>query len=222
MKTAHREPLTADRVLSAALAVADADGISAVTMRRVAEELGVEAMSLYHHTANKEALLDGLADRVFDEVLSATEQSSPPAESWKSHLRSRVLIARTVMLRHPWAPALIETRTRVSLAQIRYVDASVAIMHAGGLSYDLIHHGLHALGSRAYGFVQELGDSASSPSDLTPMATVIPNLLSMLAEVSHDDGPANTMGWCDDQTEFEFGLDLLLDGLERLKNGSAA
>ncbi|MEQ1735082.1 MAG: TetR/AcrR family transcriptional regulator C-terminal domain-containing protein [Rhodoglobus sp.] len=221
MKTAQaREPLTSERVLEAACTVADADGISAVTMRRVAQHLGVEAMSLYHHTANKEALLDGLVDLVFTEVLDAIGSAIPSNGSWQTTLRSRILVARSVMLSHPWAPALIETRTTISLSQIRYVDAAVGVMHDGGLSYNLAHHALHALGSRSYGFVQELGDNGRSPTDLEPMASVIPSLVAMLREVSHDDLD-DTLGWCDDQTEFEFGLDILLDGLERLrKEGS--
>ena len=105
----------------------------------------------------------------------------------------------------------------------RYVDGSVGIMHAGGVSFDLIHHALHALGSRLYGFTQELrmdGDpsgeaaAAASEAELAQMMQLAPNLAAMLAEVVHDD-PDSTLGWCDDQTEFEFGLDILLDGLER-------
>ena len=100
----------------------------------------------------------------------------------------------------------------------RYVDGIVAIMRVGGLSFDLIHHSLHALGSRMYGFAQELtiddDDGAPSGEDLVRMREFVPNLAAMLEDVVHDD-PDSTLGWCDDQTEFEFGLDILIDGIER-------
>jgi AcrR family transcriptional regulator len=220
-----REPLTKDRVLSTAVALADANGIEAVTMRRLAEELDVEAMSLYHHLPNKEAILDGVVDLVFAEIAVATSAALPartPAE-WKAAVRRRILAARSVLLRHPWAPDVIESRSAASFAMALHMDGIVGALHAGGLSYDLIHHGLHALGSRAMGFVQELGDSDDTPNadELAQMAAAAPNLAAMLAEVVHDD-PGATLGWCDDQTEFEFGLDLILDGLERKAAGRVA
>jgi AcrR family transcriptional regulator len=198
--------LTRDRIIETAAQLADAQGIEAVTMRRLADELGVEAMSLYHHTPNKAAILDGLVDLVFSEVISEVTPSQP--------LRSRILTARTVMLRHPWAPALVETRTQPGLPMLQYVDGVIASLRADGLSFDLIHHAMHALGSRAFGFVQEMSDSGASADQIGQLATVAPSLAAMLAEVVHDD-PESTLGWCDDQTEFEFGLDLLLDGLTR-------
>jgi len=215
-KSRDRIPLTRDRVLHTAVKLADAHGIESLTMRRLADQLDVEAMSLYHHTPNKEAILDGLVDLVFaeiDEALQA-EPDHPPAE-WKVAVRERILTARATLLQHPWAPALIESRSAVGLSVAKYMDGVIGILHRGGLSYDLIHHGMHALGSRAMGFVQEMGegDNASDVSQLTQMAELLPNLVGMLAEVVHDD-PASTLGWCDDQFEFEFGLDLILDGLE--------
>ncbi len=211
-----RAPLTRERVLRTAVELADAHGIEAVTMRRLADELGVEAMSLYHHLPNKEAVLNGVVDLILLEVAGAIEAVDAAGDAvvgpWKQALRARILASRSVMLRHRWAPALIESRTTFGLPAAKHMDAMVRTMHDGGLGYDLIHHAMHALGSRWYGFVQELGDSSGS-DDLAPMAGEIPHLVAMLADVSHDD-PASTLGWCDDQTEFEFGLDLLLDGLE--------
>jgi AcrR family transcriptional regulator len=214
MATTTRQPLTRERVLHAALRLADDHGLEAVTIRRVAESLGVEGMSLYHHVANKEAILDGLAELVFLEINAAVRPLS--GVSWKQQLRHRILTARSVLLRHRWAPALIESRTDFSFAQVLYADAAVGTMRDGGVSFDLIHHSMHALGSRLFGFTQELNDD--SGADLSPMAEVLPNLTAMLAEVAHDD-PDSTLGWCDDQTEFEFGLDLILDGVERLAAG---
>jgi AcrR family transcriptional regulator len=206
-------------VLRAAVRIADADGIQALTMRRLAEAVGVEAMSLYHHVANKDEILDGLVDVVAREINEAVAADGEGATgaAWKGAARRRILTARVVMLRHPWAPRLFETRTTTSLEVLKYHDALVGLMRAGGFSNDVVHHALHALGSRALGFAQELfdpGAGAGDGADVTAMGAQLPHLVGMLAEVAHDD-PASTIGWCDDQTEFEFGLDLLLEGLDR-------
>ncbi|WP_235522467.1 TetR/AcrR family transcriptional regulator [Cellulomonas sp. Root137] len=212
----QRLPLSRERVLRTAVAIADEHGIDAVTMRRVGDELGAEAMSLYHHVANKADLLDGAVDLVVAEINEAVD-GLDRSDDWKAAVRARILTARRVLLRHRWAPRVLETRSAVSPNVVRYHDRLVGLLHEGGLSYDLIHHALHALGSRALGFSQELFDpgagesTAPVPADL---AADLPFLSAMLAEVAHDD-PDSTIGWCDDRTEFEFGLDLLLDGLER-------
>jgi len=220
--TTERAPLSKTRVLEAAMNLADRSGIETLTMRNLAQELGVEAMSLYYHVANKEALLDGLVDSLLTEI----EQERGDFEvvmdqgGWLPTMRSLILTARTVMLRHPWAPRVIESRTTMTPTLLRYFNALLGIMIEGGFSNDLGHHAMHALGSRALGFNQELfepdnteqGDEAAEAmmADLAPQ---LPYLMGMLAEVVHDD-PDTTLGWCDDQTEFEFGLDLLLTGLE--------
>jgi AcrR family transcriptional regulator len=202
--------------------LADQGGIDTVTMRRLADELGAEAMSLYYHVANKEDVLDGIADAVATEINQAADRVEAPsgAASWKTVMRRRILAARQVLLRHPWAPGLFETRTTTSPAIIRHFDALVGLMRDGGFSYDLAHHALHALGSRALGFSQELFDPGGSPGDATAappdMASQFPHLAAMLTEIAHDD-PDSTLGWCDDQTEFEFGLDLILDGLDKMR-----
>ncbi|MEZ0446903.1 TetR/AcrR family transcriptional regulator [Cellulomonas sp. ICMP 17802] len=214
--TEPRVPLSRERVLRTAVAIADEHGIAAVTMRRVADELGAEAMSLYHHVANKDALLDGAVDLVVAEINDAVD-ALEPGPDWKAAVRARILTARAVLLHHRWASRVLETRTAVSPEVVRYHDRLVGLLHAGGFSYDLVHHALHALGSRALGFSQELfdpGAGASAAPLPAALAADIPSLVAMLAEVGHDD-PGSTLGWCDDQTEFEFGLDLLLDGLGR-------
>jgi AcrR family transcriptional regulator len=210
-------------VLHAAVKIADEGGIESVTMRRLAEELGAEAMSLYYHVANKEDVLDGIADAVAREINQAVDRTEVPsgAANWKTAMRRRILSARQVLLRHPWAPGLFETRITTSPAIIRHFDGLVGLMRDGGFSYDLAHHALHALGSRALGFSQEPfdpgggpGDAAAPPADI---ASQFPHLAAMLGEIAHDD-PASTLGWCDDQTEFEFGLDLILNGLDSLRH----
>ncbi|GIG92261.1 TetR/AcrR family transcriptional regulator [Plantactinospora endophytica] len=219
-----RMPLSRERVLRAAVSVADSGGIESLTMRRLAEHLGAEAMSLYYHVTNKEDVLDGVVDLIATEINEVVERIDVPADGadWKKAVRQRILSAREVLLRHRWAPGVFETRTNTSPAVLRYYDALLGMMLAGGFSYDLAHHAMHALGSRALGFTQELfdpsggGGATDQAADLAEMAGQFPHLVGMLTEIAHDD-PDSTLGWCDDQTEFEFGLDLILDGLDRAR-----
>lgn len=213
-------------MLRAAIEIADSSGIESLTMRRLAEELGAEAMSLYYYVASKEELLDGIADAIVAEINDVVGTLDVPSAgaSWKAAVRRRILSAREVMLRHRWAPRVLETRTNTSMAVLLYYDGLLGLMRDGGFSYDRIHHALHALGSRALGFAQEMFDpSGGGTSDeetaaaLQSMASQIPHLVAMFMEVAHDD-PDSTLGWCDDQTEFEFGLDLLLDGLDEMRD----
>lgn len=215
-----RVPLSRDRVLRAAVKLADDSGIESVTMRKLAAELGVEAMSLYYHVANKEQLLDGMVDAIVGEIEDDCGGFAvPEGVQWKIALRKRILTARAVMIRHPWAPGVLETRTNISASIVRYFDTVLGILVEGGFSYDLGHHAMHALGSRALGFNQELfvpeDDSQDDQNDemLATMAEQLPYIVGMMQEIVHDD-PDSTLGWCDDQSEFEFGLDLILDGLE--------
>lgn len=217
-----RTPLSRGRVLRAAVGLADREGLEALTMRRLAQELDVEAMSLYHHVANKEAVLDGIVEVVLDEIHDAVAETEGPSASddWQAALRTRILIARRVMMRHKWAPRVLETRTTLSPPIIAWFDATVGVLVEGGFSYDLAHHAMHALGSRALGFTQELFEP-DDPSDddenmavFEQMADQFPHIVGMLGAMVHDE-PEDILGWCDDQTEFEFGLDVLLDGLER-------
>ena len=216
-----RVPLSRERVLQAAVKIADESGIESLTMRRLAEEVGAEAMSLYYHVAKKEDVLEGIVDVVAQEINDAVAKIDAPSagSAWKQAVRQRILTARQVFLRHRWAPALFETRASMSMPLLHYYDALLGLMRDGGFSYDLAHHALHALGSRALGFSQEPfdpSDGADSEQDaavVEQMAQLFPNLSGMLMEVAHDD-PDSTLGWCDDQFEFEFGLDLILDGLD--------
>lgn len=211
-------------MLRAAIKIADQGGIESLTMRRVAEDLSAEAMSLYYHVTSKEDLLDGIADAVVTEINDVVGMIDAPSAgaNWKTAVRRRILSAREVLLRHPWAPRVMETRTTTSLAVLLYYDGLLRLMRDGGFSYDLIHHALHALGSRALGFSQELFDPSGGTSDeetaaaLESMRGQIPHLVAMFVEVAHDD-PDSTLGWCDDQTEFEFGLDIILDGLDQMR-----
>jgi len=220
----QRLPLSRERVLRAAVEIADTNGIESLTMRRLAEKLGAEAMSLYYHVANKEDVLDGIVDLIAREINDVVDRIDIPAlgADWKQAVRARVLAARQVLLRHPWAPRVFQGRTGMSAAVLRYHDGLLGLMRAGGFSYDLAHHTMHALGSRALGFSQELfnpGEGAGGPEQsarLERMADQFPHIAGMVREISHDH-PDSALGWCDDQAEFEFGLDLILDGLDRLR-----
>ncbi len=220
-----RIPLSKERVLRAAIGVADQGGIESLTMRRLAQDLGVEAMSLYYHVANKDQVLDGVVDVIITEINDAVGQIDVAAwgSDWKSTMRARILAARQILLRHPWAPEVIETRTTTTPSIMSYFEALLGVFRSGGFSYDLAHHAMHALGSRALGFSQELfkpDDAGPGAEDsaavFEEMASRLPNLVGMMSEISHND-PDSTLGWCDDQAEFEFGLDLILNGLDRLR-----
>lgn len=222
---ARRRALTRERMLEAAMALADAQGLDALTMRRLAAALGVEAMSLYHHVPNKDALLDGLVDAIIGEVNDATSELG--GADWRAALRDRCLAARDVMVRHPWAPTLIGTRTTIPASVVLYYEGVLGLLIEGGFSYALAHKALHALGSMSLGFVQELFSPAATGGSLDvdaaeaqfeELAAALPHLTAMAAaEIHANDG--DVLGWCDSRAEFEFTLDLLLDGLERHRSG---
>lgn len=222
--TKAREPLTRGRVLAAAIDVADAEGLAGLTMRRLAGSLGVEAMALYHHLPNKDAVLDGVVEALVARVREEVTALGPPDGDWRTDLRARCLAARRVMVAHPWAPALITTRTSVPPSVYVWFDEVLGVMVRGGLGMRLAHRALHALGSMTLGFVQELfspGAAGDAPDDageeeLAAMAEMLPNLTAMVAAELHDHTDP-VLGWCDSQVEFEFTLDLILDGLERLR-----
>jgi AcrR family transcriptional regulator len=217
-----RAPLSRERVLRAAVDLADESGIESVTMRALARRLGVEAMSLYNHVANKEALLDGMVEVVLSEVSETTTAIS--GGEWKTTMRGRILAAREVWLRHRWAPGVLESRTDLGAHLNRCYESLIGLFRDGGFSLDLTHHALHALGTRALGFTHEPWDDSQplpNPSLLArQMAGDYPNIAAMLEYVSHDAD--TTLGWCDDQFEFEFALDLLLDGLVRLRDAESS
>ena len=193
-------------------------------MRRLGQQLGVEAMALYRHFGNKEDLLDGLVDVVVTEI-------DPPESGtdWTAIMRRRVLSARQALLRHPWASEVIISRQNATPTMLAYMDSMAGILRRGGFSVDLTHHALHLLGSRILGFVQELyNDSDSVPQDPEVMAMLrgrfaleYPYIDEIVGQVIHDQSTTVGKG-CDDQWEFEFGLDLILEGLERIRARNAA
>jgi AcrR family transcriptional regulator len=212
----RRVPLSRERVLRAAVARADDSGIDAVSMRKLAQELGVVPMALYKHVANKDELLDGMVDLVIGEI-----DPPDPDLGWKSAVRQRVLSARRALLRHPWARRVMEAQAAPTPVVLSYLDSTIGVFLAGGLSVDLTHHVMHALGSRVFGFTQELHQDGhiSDPEELAAaaqqLAALFPNVVTIATSRPHEERSVVGPG-CDDQFEFEFALDLLLDGFERL------
>lgn len=222
----HRGRLTRHGILDAAVAIADAEGLAAVTMRRVAADLDAEAMSLYHHVPGKQALLDGLADAVMAEIEEAVGAGERTAGPWADDLKRRCLTARTVMLRHPWAPRLLSALPAMPASVFASFEAVLATLIGGGFSYHLAHQAIHALGSMALGYSQEpfspAGETgaAGDVGDAEAIASTFPHTAAMIAAELHDDN--GTLGWCDSQAEFEFALDLLIDGLSRRRDLEAS
>jgi AcrR family transcriptional regulator len=203
-----RAPLTRELVLRAATAIADQAGIEALSMRKVGQELGVEAMSLYNHVANKDDLLDGMLDVLVGEI-------EPPvsAGDWKAALRERALAARALLGRHPWAAHIIASHPRIRMgpAMVRYMDAIAGCLVQAGFSWELVHHAMHLLGTRMLGYMQDPLDAGDRVPQMLALprrripTSEYPYLTQMLRQSYHDE-----------EAEFAFGLDLILDGLERL------
>lgn len=217
-----REPLNPDRVLRAAVDLADQVGIDGVSMRRLAQQLDVVPMAIYKHVDDKEGLLDGMVDVVLGEI-------DPPAPGldWKDAVRQRILSARGVVLRHRWARAAIESRTRRSPTVLAHMDSVAGLLRAGGFSVDLTHHVMHALGNRIWGFSPELFDETRREREQPTVDAAEQAALMKEAErryphifaifMAATDGDTARLG-CDEDYEFLFALDLLLDGAERLRD----
>jgi AcrR family transcriptional regulator len=214
-----RPPLTRQRVLAAAMDFADREGLASLSMRNLAHELGVEAMSLYHHVANKGDILDGIVDVVFGEI-----ELPSGGVDWKAAMRQRGISARAALRRHPWAIGLLESRSAPGPETLRHHDAVLGILRNAGFSVELAAHAFSALDSYVYGFaMQEANLPFHDTAELMAVAETI------MADFPVDDYPyfaeitlehVLKPGY-DYGDEFLFGLDLILDGLERAR-GSAA
>lgn len=222
----RRTPLSKERVLNAAMALADADGIEALSMRRLAQELGVEAMSLYNHVANKGEILDGIVAMAVTEIeLPSTE------EDWEAAIRTCAISAHEAFLRHPWACSLAMSPGSTEIghsARLRYIEWLLRRLREAGFSADLTYHAYHAIDSHILGFTMwQLGHSAAAKSlaggkDFADLAA------GFVREMRADGYPylaehaEQHVAAADDdgEGEFEFGLDLILDGLKGAR-GSA-
>jgi len=212
-KTGPRAPWTRAQLLRAAIDLADERGIDSLSMRKLSQALGGGAMSLYNHVSNKDDLLDGMIDVVFSEIELPSDD-----DGWKTAMRRRAVAARAALSRHRWAIGLMESRTSPGPATLRHHDAVIGCLRKAGFSFELAAHAYAALDSYIYGFaLQERGLPFDTPEETSALAQAMvaqfpvdeyPHLAAFTFE--HVLQPGYDFG-----NEFEFGLDLILDGLER-------
>jgi AcrR family transcriptional regulator len=212
-KPAKRLPLTRERVLDAALRLADEGGIESLSMRKLGQALGVEAMAVYYHLANKEEVIDGIVDLVFEEV-----ELPDTGADWKSAMRQRGLSLRDALARHRWAIGLMESRANPGSASLRHHDAVIGSLRAGGFDMAATAHAYSVLDGYIYGFAltkmnlpfegsNDVAEVAQTMLEPFPM-DAYPNLVAFITEHAMLPG-------YDYADEFEYGLDLILDSLER-------
>jgi AcrR family transcriptional regulator len=218
MPTTKRKPLSRDRVLRTAIALADERGVQELTMRKLAKRLGVEAMSLYNHVAGKGDLLDGMIDLVFAEI-------DPPLAGgdWKAELRKRAISTRAALLRHRWAVGEMEGRTSHGPSNLAVHEAVLGCLRAAGFSIPMTVSAMSVQDAYIYGFaLQQTDMSSQTPDDFAAEAqrqmvdyadalAAFPNLVEVVG------GHVATTGY-DYEAEFLFGLDVILDRLEQLLN----
>jgi len=209
-----RAPLTRERVLAAAVQLADADGIGALTMRSLADTLAVKPMAIYHHVANKEHILDGIVDLVFAEIVQ------PPIDApWRAALASRAASVRVVLGRHPWVIGLMESRRTPGPATLHHHETVIALLRHSGFTHDAIAHAIAFLDAYVYGFaLQEVSLPFDGPDDVSELAEEIlaqmpageyPNFVEFARE--HVLQPGYDFG-----NEFDIGLAMVLDGIAGL------
>jgi AcrR family transcriptional regulator len=209
--TRSRVPLTRDRALAAAVALADAEGLGSLTMRKLARELGVEAMSLYYHVANKDDILDGMVEIVFGEIELPSEDTD-----WKTAMRQRAISVRAALTRHPWAISIMQSRSSPGPATLRHHNAVLGCCRHAGFSVEMAAHAFSLIDSYIYGFVlQEVNLPFSEGDDLEQIigtmmdqrsAADYPHLAELTTEIVLQPGYAYG-------NEFDFGLGAILDSL---------
>lgn len=229
MYTMSSEPPTTPRaagrlsragVLAAAVTLADREGLESLSMRRLASELGVVPMALYKHVADKDDLVAGMIDQIV-----ADYRAPQPGLDWRAAVRGRIMAARDALHEHPWLRSALERATQRTPAVLGHMDAVAGELRRGGLSYDLVHHAMHALGHRIWGFSPEaFSDGAGStaapdaepppvdPAQLAAMAERYPHVVA----IALDTAQRAPGGACDTEAEFAFTLDLLLDAVSSL------
>jgi AcrR family transcriptional regulator len=211
----QRIPLSRERILDAAVAMADAEGIDALTMRKLAGQLEVEAMSLYNHVANKDDLLDGMIELVAAEIEEPDEDAG-----WKAAIRQRAISAHDALLRHPWASILWASRMNVGPARMRHMDAMLRQLREAGFAPGLLDVAFHTLENHVVGHALQASSFPFDADDLPALSARylegfpsegFPDLAAHIRH--HMDQPAS------DVSSFEFGLDAILDALERARGG---
>jgi AcrR family transcriptional regulator len=210
-----RVPLSRERVLNTALKLADQGGLESLSMRKLGQELGVEAMAVYYHFANKDEVLDGIVDLVFGEI------DLPVAGAdWKTAMRQRAISLRDVLARHRWAIGMMESRRNPGPANLRHHDAVIGNLRAAGFDMEMVAHAYSLLDGYIYGFaLTKMNLPFDNADDVAELAQDMlepfppgeyPNLADFITE--HAMKPGYDFG-----DEFEYGLDVILDGLERLR-----
>ena len=211
-RAARREPLDRAQVLRAALQMADAGGIESLSMRKLAQAVEVEAMSLYNHVSGKEDILDGLVDLIAGEL-----EVPAIGGDWKQAMRTRAISAHAVLMRHPWATMLFASRLNIGPNMLRYVDATIGCLRAAGFSYPMADHAWNAVDAYVYGFTLL---KLNFPLDPTEYASAAKQFLPLIPveHFPHLNGMSREViaGRHDGLHQLEIGLDPLLDGLERL------
>ena len=210
----RRVPLSRERVLEAAIKLADQGGLGSLSMRKLGQEFGVEAMALYYHFANKDEVIDGIVDIVFSEIELPTD-----GVDWKTAMRQRAISMRDVLLRHRWAIDLMESRRGAGPANLRHHDAVIGNLRAAGFENAMVARAYSLLDAYIYGFAltkinlpfdasEEVAEVAQGMLQRFPV-NEYPNLVAYIAEhlkPGYDYGD-----------DFEYGLDLILDGLEKAR-----
>ena len=212
----RRVPLSRERVVQTALRLADQGGLESLSMRKLGQELGVEAMALYYHFANKDEIVDGIVDLVFGEV-----ELPSIAPDWRTAMRRRAISLRDALLRHRWAIGLMESRRNPGPANLRHHDAVIGSLRAGGFDMAMAAHAYSLLDSYIYGFaLTKMNLPFDTTTDIAEMAESMlepfplgqyPNLADFITEHAMKPG-------YDYADEFEYGLDVILDGLERARD----
>jgi len=217
-RVARRTPLSGERVLSAALRMADEGGLDSLSMRNLAQALKVEAMSLYNHVANKEKILDGLVELVVSEIARPTIGGD-----WRAVMRRRAMSAHSVLMRHPWATMLFVSRLNIGPNMLRYVDATIGCLREAGFSYPLADHAWTALDAYTYGFTLQKLNFPLDPGQYAPAAAQFLPLIPV-EEFPYLHGLSQEViaGRHDGMHQLGLGLELLLDGLEKMRKASLA
>ena len=211
---AHPNPLSRERIIHTALRLVDEGGIESLSMRRLAQELGVKAMSLYNHVANKDDLLDGIVEMVVSEI------EIPDLDiNWKISMQRRATSAHEVLLRHPWATMLLVSRVNVGSAMLRYVDATLGCLYEAGFSLEMADHAWNAIDSHIYGFTLQEQNFPFKTTEYSEAAAAVLSLIPAdkyphLNQLTH----YIIRGRYDGIHDFEFSLELILDGLEKLRD----
>jgi AcrR family transcriptional regulator len=203
-------PLTRERILRAAIDLADKDGLDSLSMRKLAQEMGVKAMSLYNHVTNKDDMLDSMVDIVVSEI-----ESPKIDDDWRDAMRRRAISAYKILLRHPWAAMVLMSRMNVGSSMLQYIDMTLGCLYEAGFSFEMADHVRNVIDSHIYGFTLQELNFPINESDYSKMAAegllIIPaNKYPYLNKLTHHviEGSYNGIH------DFEFGLELILNGLE--------